>query len=78
MKRSRPPKQWGVIRWIAEVNGAFGLRWRVFTTTDDRYLFSCVQNPDLWRVVRRSELTPDMREALSHGWGHARTPGGPR
>lgn len=64
-------RQWGVVRYVAEVDGAFGLRFRVFTTDDDAcYLFACVQNPDIWRVIRKSQLAPDVREALAHGFGH--------
>jgi hypothetical protein len=61
-----------VMKYVAELNGDFGSRWRVFTTGSSRhYLFVCVQNPDLQRPVLKSELRDDVRSALAHGWGHA-------
>jgi hypothetical protein len=61
-----------VKQFVAEVNGALGSRWRVFTTGSDRhYLFVCVQNSDLQRPVLKADLQPDVRRALAHGYGHA-------
>ncbi len=61
-----------VRQFVAEVNGAFGSRWCVFTTGDDRYyMFVLTQNPDISKPVRKSDLRPDVRSALAHGWGHA-------
>jgi hypothetical protein len=61
-----------VMKFVAEVNGAFGARWRVFTTGSSRhYLFVLVQNPLIFKAVLRSELAPEVRSALAHGWGHA-------
>ncbi len=65
-----------VRQFVAEVNGAFGSRWRVFTTDDDQYyMFVLAQNPDISKPVRKSDLRPDVRpdvrSALAHGWGHA-------
>jgi hypothetical protein len=59
-------------QYVAEVNGAFGSRWRVFTTGSDRhYLFVLVQNPDISKPVAKADLRPDVRRALAHGHGHA-------
>jgi hypothetical protein len=61
-----------VKQWVAEVNGAFGSRWRVFRTGSDRhYLFQLVQNTDIAVPVLRKDLRPDVRRALADGWGHA-------
>lgn len=61
-----------VIKFVAEVNGAFGFRFRVFTTGSSRhYLFTCVQNPLISFPVLKADLQPDVRSALAHGWGHA-------
>lgn len=63
-------------QFVAEVNGAFGFRFRVFTTGSDRhYFFVCVQNPDFHFPVEKSHLTPEARAALAHGYGHAPRPG---
>lgn len=65
----------GVKQFVAEVNGLFGFRFRVFTTGDDRYyLFVCTVNPDIWRLVRRADLQREVRSALAHGVGHAPRP----
>lgn len=70
MSRS-PIDRYGVVRYVAEVNGEFGLRFRVFTTNDDQfYLFSCIQNPDITRPVRKRDLQPDVRAALHQGFGY--------
>jgi hypothetical protein len=62
-----------VMKFVAEVNGAFGTRWRVFTTGSDRhYLFSLAQNPVICVPVLKSDLQPRVRSALRNGWGHAR------
>jgi hypothetical protein len=69
----RPEYQ--VKQFVAEVNGAFGSRWRVFTTGSGRhYLLVCVQNSDLQVPVLKSDLKPEVRRALAHGWGHAPRP----
>jgi hypothetical protein len=60
-----------VRQFVAEVNGAFGSRWRVFRTGGPGYLFMLTQNPDIYRVVQPRELQPQVRSALAHGWGHA-------
>jgi hypothetical protein len=61
-----------VKQWVAEVNGAFGSRWRVFRTGSDRhYLFQLVQNTDIAVPVLRKDLRPDVRRALANGCGHA-------
>ena len=68
----RGAQQLGVKQFVAEVNGRFGFRFRVFTTGDDRcYLFVCTVNPDIWKLVRRADLQPEVRRALAHGAGHA-------
>lgn len=59
-------------QFVAEVNGAFGFRFRVFTTASDQhYLFVCVQNPDFQFPVAKSHLKPEVRAALANGVGHA-------
>lgn len=59
-------------QFVAEVNGAFGSRWRVFTTGSDRhYLFVLVQNSEIFKPVLKSDLRNDVRRALAHGTGHA-------
>lgn len=59
-------------QFVAEVNGAFGSRWRVFTTGSRRhYLFVLVQNSDIQTPVLKTDLKDDVRRALAHGWGHA-------
>jgi hypothetical protein len=60
-----------VKQYVAELNGAFGSRWRVFRTGGGSYLFVCVQNPDIINVVRPGELQPIVRSALAGGCGHA-------
>jgi hypothetical protein len=59
-----------VKQFVAEVTGAFGSRWRVFRTGTSSYLFTCVQNPAIVKVVQPADLQPDVRSALAHGWGH--------
>ncbi|MEV7264683.1 hypothetical protein AB0N38_14135 [Micromonospora aurantiaca] len=67
----RPPACLQVKQFVAEVNGRFGFRFRVFITGDDRYyLFVCVQNSDITVPVRKADLRADVRAALRHGWGH--------
>ena len=69
------PPELQVKQYVAEVNGAFGSRWRVFTTGSDRhYLLSLVQNPEIAKAVLKTDLRPDVRSALRHGWGHAPRP----
>jgi hypothetical protein len=61
-----------VKQWVAEVNGAFGSRWRVFRTGSDRhYLFVLVQNSQIFKAVLKADLQPEVRRALANGWGHA-------
>lgn len=61
-----------VMKFVAELDGAFGSRWRVFTTGSARhYLFVLVQNPLIFKAVLKSELQPAVRSALAHGHGHA-------
>jgi len=58
-------------QFVAEVNGAFGSRWRVFTTGNERYyLFVLAQNPAIGKPVRKLDLQPRVRSALAHGQGH--------
>lgn len=65
----RPEYQ--VKQFVAELNGAFGFRFRVFTTGSCRhYYFSCVQNSDIGFPVLKAELKPVIRSALANGWGH--------
>lgn len=66
------PPELQVKQFVAEVDGAHGFRWRVFTTGSDRhYLFSCVENPCFSVPVLKADLRDDVRSALAHGWGHA-------
>lgn len=66
------PPELQVKQYVAEVNGAFGSRWRVFTTGDAAYyLFVLVQNPDISKPVRKTDLQPQVRSALANGWGHS-------
>lgn len=66
------PPELQVKRFVAELDGAHGFRWRVFTTGSDKhYLFSCVQSPTICLPVLKAELKPEVRSALAHGWGHA-------
>jgi hypothetical protein len=60
-----------VKQFVAELNGAFGSRWRVFRSGAGTYLFVLAQNPDIWQVVHPRELQPEVRSALANGWGHA-------
>lgn len=57
-------------QFVSELPGAFGFRWRVFTTgSDQHYLFVCVQNPDLSKPVLKASLRPEARRMLAHGYG---------
>jgi hypothetical protein len=66
----RPEYQ--VKQFVAELNGCFGTRWRVFTTGSERHYllvescFGVLQVP-----VAKADLRPEIRSALTHGWGHA-------
>jgi hypothetical protein len=65
-----------VKQYVAVVKNERGVRFRVFETGDSKfYLFdpldkydcsTCCQFP-----VRKSELRPDIRRALAHGWGNS-------
>lgn len=65
-----------VKQFIAEVNGRWGSRWRVYATGSDRhYLLELVgQIPPLQVPVLKSDLQPQVRRALAHGAGHAPAP----
>jgi hypothetical protein len=66
------PPELQVKQFVAEVDGLFGFRWRVFTTGSDRhFLFVCVQNGYLAVPVLKADLQNDVRRALNHGVGHA-------
>jgi hypothetical protein len=66
------PPELQVKQYVAEVNGAFGFRWRVYRTGSSRYyLFECVQNTNFRVPVLISSLQPEIRSALAHGVGHA-------
>jgi hypothetical protein len=57
-----------VRQFVAEVSGAAGFRFRVFTTGSDRhYLLVCTRNPAISFAVLRADLRPDVRAALAHG-----------
>lgn len=59
-------------QYVAELNGSFGFRFRVFTTGSDRhYLFVCIQNSDVQFPVLKADLKREVRSALANGWGHA-------
>lgn len=66
------PPELQVKQFVAEVNGAFGFRWRVYRTGSDRhYLFECVQNTNIRLPVLKSSLQDSVRLALAAGAGHA-------
>jgi hypothetical protein len=61
-----------VTQFVAEVNGAFGSRWRVFRTgSAQHYLFVLIQNPAISTAVLKSDLQPTVRRMLARGIGHA-------
>lgn len=65
------PPELQVMKFVSELNGAFGTRWRVFTTGSSRhYLFVLVQNPLIFKAVLKADLRPEARSALAHGYGH--------
>lgn len=67
------PPEMQVTQFVAEVNGAFGSRWRVFRTGSSKhYLFVLAQNSDISKPVLKTDLQPAVRSALAHGWGHTR------
>jgi hypothetical protein len=72
---SWPPPELMVKQFVAELNGQHG-RFRVFTTGSSRhYLFELIgSNPPLQFPVLKSDLKPEVRRALAHGWGHAPRP----
>lgn len=60
-----------VKQFVAEVNGAFGSRWRVFETGSSKHwLFVLVQNPEITRPTLKTDVNPEVARALRHGWGH--------
>lgn len=66
------PPELQVKQYVADVNGAHGIRWHVYRTGSDKhYLFSCVQNPTFNVPVLKADLQPEIRSALAHGVGHA-------
>jgi len=61
-----------VTQYVAEVEGDFGFRFRVFRTGSGRhYLFVCTRNSDIQFPVLKSDLNPRVRHALAHGRGHS-------
>jgi hypothetical protein len=74
----RDPQQlaYMVKQYVAVVKSRTGQRFRVFETGDPKfYLFDpldkddcsgCIQFP-----VRKADLRPDIRRALSHGYGNS-------
>lgn len=63
-----------VKQYVAVVKGRF-CRFMVFETGDARYYLFAQLDPDgcqtgLQVPVRKSELRPEIRSALRHGWGN--------
>lgn len=63
-------------QYVAVVMGRFGIRFRVYTTGDDKfYLFDPLDAQDCSMCnalpVRKSDLKPDIRRALAHGYGNS-------
>lgn len=66
------PQELQVKQFVAELNGSFGTRFRVFTTGSSHYLFDLIgASPPLQWPVLRADLKPEIRRALAHGVGHA-------
>jgi hypothetical protein len=56
--------------YVAEINGRFGTRYRVFTTGNPKYyLFVCIEDCRIQFPVLKARLRPDVRKALAHGMG---------
>jgi hypothetical protein len=70
------PQELMVKQFVAELNGSSGARLRVYETGSSRhYLFELIgSNPPLQFPVLKSDLKPEVRRALAHGWGHAPRP----
>jgi hypothetical protein len=65
-----------VKQYVAVVRNGWGNRFMVFRTGDDKfYLFVLVDShgcfTELQFPVRKSDLRPEIRKALAHGWGNA-------
>ena len=70
-----PPPEWMVKQYLAVVQGAWA-RFMVFETGSPRhYLFSQLDpsgcQTGLQFPVAKTDLRPDIRKALAHGWGNA-------
>lgn len=68
-------KEYGVKQFVAVVQSRW-CRFMVFTTGSPKhYLFSQLDRhgiaTGLMFPVLKSELRPDIRSALAHGWGNA-------
>lgn len=69
----------GVKRLVAEVNGPRH-RFRVLESGDSRFYLFYAMTPDGvdcgWNgiPVRKADLQPDVRSALTNGWGHGPHP----
>lgn len=64
-----------VKQYVAELQGLF-CRFRVFESGEPGFYLFDVLDPSgcsstIQFPVRKSELHPDVRSALAHGWGHA-------
>lgn len=65
-----------VKQYVAVVRNARGRRLRVFKTGDEKfYLFDPLDEHDCSLCnafpVRKADLRPDIRRALSHGYGNS-------
>ena len=68
-------RELGVKQFVAVVRGRHG-RFMVFETGDARYYLFSQLAPDgtatgLSWPVRKTDLQPQIRSALRHGWGNA-------
>lgn len=73
MNGFRPECQ--VKQYVAVVEGQHG-RFMVLVTGSDKYYLFCQLDPSgcqtgLQFPVLKSDLQPDIRAALAHGWGNA-------
>jgi hypothetical protein len=64
-----------VKQYVAVVQNNWGNQFMVFRTGDDRfYLFVLMDShgclTELQFPVRKSDLRPEIRIALAHGWGN--------